>query len=280
MHILFDIGGTKMRLASSDGESILKTVVLDTTQNFEDGVPVFGKAAHELAGSEIIEKAAGGIAGTLDKDKKTLLRAPHLRGWVGKPLREELSKILGLPIYLENDAALAALGEATYGAGKDKNIVAYLTVSTGVGGARVCGGEIDATSVGFEPGHQILDIDKTLCPSCPGNTFEDYVSGTSLEKRFGKKPKEISDPAVWDELARFLAYGLNNICVNWSPDIIVLGGSMILGSPAISVEKTAEYLSGIMNNLPNPPIAKASLGDSAGLWGAIRYLKQKSELVS
>ncbi len=275
INILFDIGGTKMRLASSDGEKILKTIILDTPGGFDEGVQLFRKMASDVSGGETIGQTAGGLPGTFDRDKKTLLRAPHLPAWAGKPVKEEFSRALGAPVFLENDAALAALGEAAYGAGKEQNVVAYLTVSTGVGGARVDRGEIDAVSLGFEPGHQILDPDKTLCPSCPGNTLEDYISGTSLEKRFGKKPKEISDPAVWDELARFLAYGLNNICVHWSPDIIVLGGSMILGDPAISIQKTAEYLSGIMNNLPNPPIAKASLGDSAGLWGALQYLKQQ-----
>lgn len=264
-----------MRLASSDGKSVLKTVILDTPKNFEEGVGLFKKAALELAGAETIEKVAGGIAGPLDKEKSTLLRAPHLPGWVDRPLRQKLAEVLNAPVFLENDSALVALGEAAQGAGKSFNIVAYLTISTGVGGARIVGGEIDDNYSGFEPGHQIIDPDNTLCRVCENGELESLVSGTAIEKRFGKKPYEILDSAIWDETAKFLALGLHNTIVHWSPDVVVLGGSM-MKEIGIPIERVKYHLEKTLNIFPVlPKIKKAELGDLGGLYGALEYLKQQ-----
>ncbi len=169
--------------------------------------------------------------------------------------------------------AMVGLGEANYGAGRGKDIVVYMTISTGVGGVRIVKGNVDESAMGFEPGHQIIDPDNTLCPTCDGNDLEAYVSGTSIEKRFGKKPYEIQDDAVWDELAKFLAYGLHNTIMHWSPDIIVLGGSMMkeVGIPLPAVRT---HLSGIMKIFPTlPQIEKAELADFGGLYGALYFAR-------
>ena len=268
-----------MRLASSDGESLLKTVILDTPKNFEEGIRLFKKAALELAGAETIEKAAGGIAGPLDKEKSTLLRSPHLPGWVDTPLWQKLSETLNAPVFIENDSALVALGEATQGAGKGFNIVAYLTISTGVGGARIVGGKIDNNSFGFEPGHQIIDHGNALCRTCENGELESYVSGAAFEKRFGKKPYDVTDSKIWEEMARFLALGLHNSIVHWSPDVVVLGGSMMkeIGIPIDRVKYHLEKTLNIFSVLPK--IKKAELGDLGGLYGATEYLKTKTKEV-
>lgn len=275
MYILFDIGGTKIKLASSDGKSVLKTVILDTPKNFEEGIQLFKKTALELAGVETIEKVAGGIAGPLDKEKSTLLRAPHLPGWVDRPLRQKLAEALNAPVFLENDSALVALGEATQGAGKGFNIVAYLTISTGVGGARIVGGKIDDNSSGFEPGHQIIDPGNALCRTCENGELESYVSGAAFEKRFGKKPYDVTDSEIWEEMARFLALGLHNSIVHWSPDVVVLGGSM-MKEIGIPIDRVKYHLEKTLNIFPVlPKIKKADLGDLGGLYGALEYLRGK-----
>ncbi len=264
-----------MRLASSDGKSVLKTVILDTPKNFEEGIQLFKKTALDLAGAETIERVAGGIAGPLDKEKSTLLRAPHLPGWVDRQFRQKLSEALNAPVFLENDSALVALGEATQGAGKDFNIVAYFTISTGVGGARIVGGKIDDNSSGFEPGHQIIDPGNALCRTCENGELESYISGAAFEKRFGQKPYEIIDSAVWEETAKFLALGLHNSIVHWSPDVVVLGGSM-MKEIGIPIDRVKYHLEKTLNIFPVlPKIKKAELGDLGGLYGALEYLKQQ-----
>jgi len=105
-------------------------------------------------------------------------------------------------------------------------------------------------------------------------TLEDMVSGRALQEKTGKHPKEITDLAVWDNHAWLLAVGLNNIIVEWSPNCVVLGGSMITGDPSIPLDKTEKYLKEILKIFPQiPTIKKAELGDFGGLYGALAYMK-------
>jgi len=278
MYLIFDIGGTKMRLAfSRDGATFDKPRIVKTPKNFEEGVVEFGRLAKEVAGGEKIKVAAGGIAGPFNRDRTELVGSPNLPSWANKPLKKELETAIGAPVYLENDAAIAGLGEATVGAGRGKGIVAYITVSTGVGGARIVDGEIDRRVVSFEPGHQILMLSDELCPYChlPGH-LESVVSGAALKKRYGKEPYEITNPKIWDEMARFLAYGLSNASVFWSPDVIVLGGSMVVKSPGISAGRVAEYLESVHKIFPPPEVVEAKLQDVGGLHGALQFIKQKT----
>ncbi|MDO8603819.1 MAG: ROK family protein [bacterium] len=270
MFILFDIGGTKMRVVSADRKKFLTTpVVVSTPKNFNEGIDTLKRIIENLSNGEPIDAIVGGIAGPLNEAKTGLLKSPNLGEWVGHDLKNSLVEAYKVPVELDNDAALVGLGEANFGAGRDKKIVVYMTISTGVGGARIVDGEIDRNAIGFEPGHQIIDPDNTLCPTCEGNDLEAYVSGTAIEKRFGMKPFEIHDEKVWDELAKFLAYGLNNTIVHWSPDIIVLGGSM-MKEVGIPVEAVRKHLADILKIFPTAPqIEKAELDDFGGLYGAL-----------
>lgn len=274
MFLLFDIGGTKIRLAvSRNGNSFAKPKIVETPKDFDEGMSLFEKTAAELSGGEKIRAASGGIAGLLDQKKEKLVNSPNLPGWVNKPLKETIAKLIDVPVYIENDAAVVGLGEAVVGAGKGYEIVAYITVSTGVGGARIVDGKIDRNRFGFEPGHQIINPAGTLFPSRSiSRHLEGLVSGTALEKRYHKKPYEISDPKIWEEEAHWLAYGLNNTIVHWSPHVVVLGGSLM---HKISIEKVASHLEDILTIFPTPtPIVRAKLGDIGGLYGSIALLKQ------
>jgi predicted NBD/HSP70 family sugar kinase len=288
MYIFFDIGGTKTRIAASnDCLSFGEPIKIDTPKDFNAGIEEFKRIATDLSGGERIEYAGGGVAGPLDKDHSKLLNSPNLPGWIEKPLKEELEKALGASVVLQNDTAVVGLGEAHHGAGKGDEIVVYITVSTGVGGVRIVNGFIDKGRFGFEPGHQVIDMDGGVCPECnvskshPDGVghLEGYVSGTATANRFGKKAYEIdqSDP-VWDELAYFLAVGLNNTIVHWSPDIVVLGGSMMVGDPAIPLDKVMEYLKKELKIFPEHPILKkAELKDEGGLYGAMVLVDQNRD---
>lgn len=279
MYILFDIGGTKMRVVAASREKFLgEPTVVSTPKDFNEGMETLKRIIDNLvseftANNGIVVAIVGGIAGPLNQEQTMLVKSPNLSGWVGHDIKNTLHEVYNAPVTLENDAALVGLGEAHFGAGRGKSIVAYLTVSTGVGGARIVDGEIDRASLGFEPGHQIIDPDNSLCPTCEGNDLEAYVSGTAVEKRFGIKPYEIHDATVWDELAKFLAYGLNNTIVHWSPDIVVIGGSMMneVGIPIPAVRK---HLAEILKIFPNIPlIEKAELADFGGLYGSLAFAR-------
>jgi len=277
MFLVFDIGGTNMRLAvSHDGKDIEEPKILETPKDFDEGMSLFKKTALDLSDGEKVIASAGGIAGSLDGKKGMLVNSPNLPGWVKKPLKKTIEKFFDNPVYIENDAAIVGLGEALVGAGRNHAIVAYITVSTGVGGARIVDGKIDRNAMGFEPGHQILEINGPLCPTCgvPGH-LEGYVSGAALKKKYNKNPEDIIDKKVWDDVAYYLAFGIHNSLLHWSPDVIVLGGSMMKSIP---IEKVSENLHEILTIFPKAPLVKrAELGNKGGLRGALAIAKQHYE---
>lgn len=278
MYIVFDIGGTKTRVAVSENlGAFTDTLKFDTPLRYADGLRALKDGIEKVLAGRKVTAIAGGIRGPLNHEKTGIVSESVLHDWVGRSITNDLRKLFDAPVFLGNDSELVGLGEVHFGAGKGYNIVAYHTVSTGVGGARFVHGDIDVTSVGFEPGHQILDIDGTVLGHHTPPTLQNLVSGTALEKRRGVKPYEISQTDhVWRELAGYLAAGLKNTIVYWSPDIIVLGGSMIVGNPRILLEdiqsKTKEALSGL---LTCPKIVDAQLKDEGGLYGALALLSKK-----
>jgi len=272
MYILFDIGGTKIRIAaSSDLKDFGEPQVFPTPQSYTEGIQIFRDVITSLTSGEKVLAASGGIAGPLNHDKSKLVGAPHLPDWIDKPLQKDLSEIIGTTVHLENDSALVGLGEAVFGAGRGSNIVVYITVSTGLGGSRFVNGKIDSNSMGFEPGHQIVNfISPNWQNTNKAGYFEDYVSGKAVLARYQKKPQDIHDEKIWDDQARLLAIGLNNIIVLWSPECIVLGGSTMQHIP---IDKVQKYTKEFLRIFPEPPtLVRSELGDFGGLYGAMAYL--------
>jgi len=268
MFILFDIGGTKIRISSSlDLKSFSEPKIFSNSGSFEESFSLMKKIILEISGGQKIEAVCGGVAGMLNKEKTGLLNSQNMPDWEGKLFGKDLSDFLNCPVYLENDADIIGLGEAVYGSGVDYSIVSYLTVSTGVGGARIVDGKIDRNSFGFEPGHHIIDKENN-------HDLEWFIGGASMEKRFGRPSKEIKDEQFWDDFAKTLAVGLRNISVFWSSEIIVLGGAISLTD--LPLEKVKKYFEVQMKEVGYLQELKlASLGDVGGLYGAMAYLKDK-----
>jgi predicted NBD/HSP70 family sugar kinase len=275
MLLIFDIGGTHTRLGTSlDGKTLLKTATIPTNLDFPKALEEIKKTVMELTENQKITLVGGGVR-ALDYSKTKLVNHPYFPMWVGVPLKNKLEEAFDCQVYLENDAALAGLGEAVEGAGKGHQIVAYITVGTGIGGARIVNGKLDLATFGFEPGQQVLSINNDMYPYYNGLGYlESFISGTALEKRFKVKPNQLVNPAVWDDVAKYLALGLNNTIVHWSPSIVILGGGMI---NLIPLEALEFHLKQTLKIYPvMPEIKKNKLGDQAGLIGALIYLKQKS----
>jgi predicted NBD/HSP70 family sugar kinase len=276
-YVVFDIGGTKTRIAISNDLKILdKVESFKTPAVFADGTKKMAETIRSLT-KENPKAIGGGVRGLLNEEKTGIQNDGPLSKWMGKSIVDTLNKEFKCPVLLENDAAIAGLGEAVYGAGKGLDIVAYHTVSTGVGGVKIENGEIDHASVGFEPGKQILDIDRTILGVDIEPTLENLVSGTAIETRFGMKPYEIPQSDVlWDELAEYLAQGLRNTILYWSPDAIVIGGSMVIGDPKIQIDAIRKYTVQLVENFETAPlITTAKLGDEAGLYGGMALIKNR-----
>lgn len=263
--LLFDIGATKTRLAvSKTGQKIDASVIVKTPEKFSDGIKLIRETAEKLCGRKI-SAAAGGIAGPLDLKKERVYAAPFLPLWNRKPLKKELNKFISGKIILENDNTLVGLGEAMRGAGRGFSIVVYFTFSTGINGIKIVEGEVVPSAMGVEVGHQIIGEKKTLL---------DVASGAQLAKKFGKPAHEIKSKKVWRDVAKSISLGLYNSTLHWSPDVIVLGGSIM---KSVSIKEIKSDLKIRLKILPAvPEIKKATLDDLGGLYGALALIKQKN----
>jgi glucokinase len=270
MKLTLDIGGTNMRAGffTEDGQLVRKERI-PTPTKYNEGIQ---QICRFTEGTDV-NMVALAIAGVLDKKKGTIQASPNLPDWIEKSLVKDITRKKRLQkIILENDAAAAALGEVSFGAGKGKRIVAYLTLGTGVGGARIVDGKLDANAMGFEPGIQTIQFDDAReTPPLQKGTLESYVSGTVFQRLYGVSSLACTDPAVWKAFARHLSIGIANILVLWSPDIVIIGGGLSHQAP--------RFLAALREIVPTlvpfphiPPLVVASLGDDAGLYGGLTLL--------
>ena len=275
MYLIFDIGGTKLRMASSfDGENLHDVKISQTPRDYLEAKKIIeefvGKSSDMSHDGNLI---CVGLPGVFDGEKKYLVSAPNLPYWVTKPVRADLEKYTSSKVYLENDSALAALGEAVKGAGIGFPIVAYINIGTGIGGARIVDGMIEKTKYGFEPGHQIINAEVVI--SGKMIDFEGLVSGVGIQTRYGKKAEDLKDKEAWAEIEKFLSIGLVNTILHWSPDVLVLGGGLIQ-SEFISIQNVQNQIKEFIHVFPSvPEVKKGILGDQAGLFGGLKYLKNK-----
>jgi predicted NBD/HSP70 family sugar kinase len=268
MFIVFDIGGTNTRVAASkDGKTLQNVTIYPTPQLYTEGIDRLATTAKQLAGDSQITSIAGGVPGPLNAEHSQLLKAPNIKDWNNKPLKQDLEQQLHTKAYIENDTAMWGLGEAHAGSGKGQPIVVYITVSTGIGGCRIVHGRIDSSAFGFEIGHHTINPNGPMCGCGGSGHLEAFCGGSALEKRYGTSPKDISDPAVWEDVAHNLALGLLNTCVFWSPNMIVLGGSVM---KSVSIERVhffMQSLNAIVDTLPS--VQLSTLQDTGGLFGSL-----------
>lgn len=265
--IVFDIGGTSMRVAPEKDGGLGEVVKVATPRDPHEAIATLTSLMQKSAGASI-SAVAGGIRGRVidgvfQEDKV-------LSEWYGLNIVDEISKALGASVKIVHDTAAAGLGETHHGAGRGSNICAYITVSTGVGGDRIVDGRIDRATYNPEIGRQLID----------GVELEDLVSGTAVQKKFGMHPQDLESEEERNKLADLLAIGLYNTTLHWSPDTIVLGGSMILGKNSIPLPRVVASLAQrLATTYPTVPvIKKAELGDSAGLYGALVMLLENKQI--
>ncbi len=266
MFLLFDVGGTTTRMAvSQTGDGLDEVKLFPTNHNFDEAMEQMSKVGEELAQGGKYLATVGGIR-AYNKKKGQLFNQPNFPMWVDAPLLQKMRELWG-EVYLENDAALVGLGEAVYGAGKGYRIVAYVTLSTGVGGCRITNGKIDESVYSFEPGNMLISA-----KSGEVEYLEKLISGTAIQQKYGKLPNELDDEMAWEEITELLSIGLNNVGVMWSPDVIVLGGSV---PQRLNFEKTNEYLKRFCRIYPEvPPVKMAQIDEKGGLFGGLAYLQK------
>ncbi|MEN9881098.1 MAG: hypothetical protein RLZZ308_281 [Candidatus Parcubacteria bacterium] len=259
MYILFDIGGTKTRVAKTDDTiTFTSPVIFETPQSFETWLTKATEVVQTLSEGNTIDGIVTGFPGTLHEDAISINKAPHLPLWKGVPLKEHLEHLGKCPVIIENDTALVGLGEAIYGAGKGHSIVAYLTISTGVNGVRIVNRAIDVNMYGFEIGHTVIDDDKTV---------EHFISGGVLEERYGRPSHEIRDITLWEQVNHYAGvFGANTI-MYWSPSIVIYGGPVMNDLHIQTIEKEAKKLLTMYDRCP--VFVRGVLKDLGGIYGAL-----------
>ena len=254
-----------MRIARVENGK-LDEIYRQRTDTSTAGFAKFLGALQEVAVGSQFTAVAGGVPGQL-RGEDGGLAATNLPNWSGLPVLARLKEIFDCPVYVGNDVELCGIGEARYGAGIAKGIMAYYTVSTGVNAARLVDGVVDRTISRYELGKQVVNH-----TGGQAQTLESLIGGAALEKRLGTAPHDIKDATVWSQLARYLAAGLYNTSLYWDPEIIVLGGTMMRDIDPTEVAAEIDAMPVVFDKRPR--LALAKLGDEAGLYGAVAWLDQ------
>lgn len=292
-----DLGGTNLRLAvvTTDGQMIEEiNVKTESDKGPEYVINQMIEHCREILRNWTIEAIGIGSPGPLDVEQGLILSPPNLPDWDQIPLASILEKALQRKVVLDNDANAAALAEATIGAGKGKESVFYITVSTGIGGgfvfrkqllqgAHFCAGEIGNLIVDRDgPQHHTLNI----------GALETLASGTAVKQQ-GRERLGITGHAgevfamamngdkdaqvIVDQMLASLAKGIANIVHTVDPHMIVLGGGVMQSKDYIMpllLEKVNGYLYPQLRN--KIQIECASLGTKAGVIGAALLTQQAS----
>ena len=297
-----DLGGTKMLVGVLDGTDVRwESREGSTGQSEDELVELLVREVSQAREAHPNASAVGlGIPATIDHDTGVAVSAVNLP-LTDLPLRNLVSERVGLPVFLDNDANVAALAEHFYGAARGADDAVMLTIGTGIGGGLILGGEIyrGATGAGAELGHTAIDING---PPCQGNCrgrgcVETLASGTAVgrEGRLaaesdpdsvlatmlaegheidGKAVTEAAlngDPtaiAVFELIGTRLGAALTSFANVFEPSVIVVGGGVmaageLLLGPARQVVRDRALLP--MNETP---VLAAEMGPDAGMIGA------------
>jgi glucokinase len=232
------------------------------------------------------DTAVVGVPGRVNYQSGALEYAPNLPpGWTERINRTELGEAVGIPVSLANDADLAAVGEAWFGAGQGVEDVVYLTLSTGVGAGVVLARRlVHGRRSMAEVGHTIIDL--TAAALGEPATVEELASGTAFRRMAAEAgltgtAAELDaavnrgDPAateVWGKVVSAAAGAVVNLAWLFAPQAIVVGGGLgLVGELVLNPLRDALARSGPPDLDQAIVVTRAALGDDAGLIGAAAW---------
>lgn len=297
MILAVEIGGTKLQLALGDAAGRIhecRRLTVDPARGANGIREQISQALPGLVSGRAVSKAGVGFGGPVDWQTGRICRSHQVEGWSEFDLGGWLRELIGAPVRVENDANVAALGEALCGAGMGFNPVFYTTLGSGVGGGLVVDGKVfhGAKPGEAEIGH--VRLDRT------GATVESRCSGWAVDGRIRelkrKEPQcllarlaaatnggearylvpalQQGDEAakrLLQETAEDLAFGLSHVVHLFHPEVIILGGGLSsVGEPLRAAVQAA--LGGFIMDAfaPGPKVALAALGEDAVPVGALK----------
>lgn len=297
-----DIGGTKIAGGVVDEEGhIVEQLRVETptdTSALEDAV--VDMVRHLDRGHEI---GAVGVAaaGFVDRAGTTVIHAPNI-DWHNEPLKAKLESRLEMPVTIENDANAAGWAEFRFGAGRDYQDVAMLTLGTGVGGAVISGGALYRGGHGIagELGHTRFVRDGRPCGCGQNGCLEQYASGRALQREANAIADEggvgaalaavraskgtiggpaisrlvlAGDPGALEALRR-VATALGEACGGFQavldPELFIIGGGVAQLADVLLEPVRIAYETSLpgYGDRPIAEFAIAHLGNDAGIIGA------------
>jgi fructokinase len=284
-----EAGGTKWVCAIGDGpEGVRETATFPTTTPEE----TIARTADFFAQNGGISALGVGSFGPIDVRRSSptwghITTTPK-PGWADTDIAVALGGALGVPVAFDTDVNAAALGEQRWGAAVGLETFCYITIGTGIGGGGMANGRLMHGLLHPEFGHMRVPHDRERDPFdgvCPyhGDCFEGLASGEAVRQRWGKRGDELTDAAVWELEAGYLALGLVNVICTLSPLRIILGGGVTKQPTLLPLvrEKVRELFAGYVDAREldaglDEFIVTPVLGDRAGVLGAIELARTAS----
>ena len=292
-----EIGGTKLQIVIGDSSAKILERHRIAVEKREGGAGIRREIENALKSllPKIRPAAIGvGFGGPVDWQTGKICCSHQIEGWSEFPIADWLRSLAKVPVRVDNDANVASLGEALYGAGKQLNPVFYVTLGSGVGGGLVVNGKIfhGAKPGESEIGHMRLDKSGRIVESsCSGWAVDQkiraaikrnpesifakivgkQIGGEAKYLKIGLERKYPVAQRILKETAEDLAFALSHVTHLFHPEIIVIGGGLsLVGEPLREAVQT--YLSGFLMEafLPGPKVALAELGEDVVPTGALQ----------
>jgi fructokinase len=274
------LGGTKIEAIALDGSG---------RELFRKRVPTPRGDYHAtlrtisfLVGEAGEGRVGVGIPGTLSR-ATGLVKNANSTWLIGKPLKEDLERVLGREVRIENDANCFALSEAVDGAGKGAEVVFGVILGTGVGGGIVVRGKVvkGINAIAGEWGHNPLplptaeDLPLPACYCGRAGCIETYLSGPGLSRDHRtltgdeRSPEEIvaMGGRTLDRYVERLARALSGVINVLDPDVIVLGGGMS-NVARLYTDVPRLWTRTVFSDHVATRLARNAHGDSSGVRGA------------
>lgn len=296
------IGTAKVSTKSQRG---VETVIERIERCITDAVDEADLTMKQIAGVGI------GAPGAVDFQTGNVIFAPNMEGWKDVPLKKELEKQLGVPVFVENDANIAVLGvHVAELKSKPRNLVGIF-VGTGIGGGLIVNGEPYSgfNHTAGEIGHMVIDIngpkcgcgnkgcfeamasrtaifhrikdgikegEKTLLTEMLGDALEDLRSG-DLRKAIRRGDKFVGK--VIEQTAEYIGIGVANLVNILSPEVVVLGGGVIeaLADEMMGIITKTAKEHAMPGTLKGVEIIASKLGDNAGITGAAVLARRETK---